>query len=91
MISDYILNHTTVSSLANEEVILRRYFSEDKSQEIKYKLKGAHLYEAMGPAFVYGFGFSFVIFAVFMIIRLAAHNIKQGHSAEDQVMCIIGF
>ncbi|CAI2362168.1 unnamed protein product [Moneuplotes crassus] len=91
MISDYILNHITVSSLANEDIILQRYFSEDETKEIKYKVQCSHLYEAMGPAFVYGFGFSFVIFAVFMIIRLAAHNIIQGHSVEDQVMCLIGF
>ncbi|CAI2362575.1 unnamed protein product [Moneuplotes crassus] len=82
MISDYILNYTTVSSLANEEFMTDRYFKHKEDVGVS---------EAVFPAIVYAFGFSCYIFCYTFIILVCAHNLKHGHSADDQIMSLLGY
>lgn len=91
MISDYILNYVTVLSLANEDTIVSRYFSDNNSEEISFKVKRENLFEAFGPGFVYGFGFSFFILSFSLLGFVSAHNIKSGHDPEDQLRGTLGF
>ncbi|CAI2361898.1 unnamed protein product [Moneuplotes crassus] len=82
MISDYILNYATVSSLANEEFMTDRYFKDKED---------ANLYEAVIPAIVYAFGFSCYILCFTFISLICAHNLIAGHSVEDQELSILGY
>jgi len=54
MVSDFVLNHSTVSSLANEDVIINRYYANQEVKEgedkTSYQLTSANINEAFFPA-----------------------------------------
>lgn len=91
MVSDYVTNNPTVASLANEDIIIKRYFAEGEDSPQSSTLKKQNIYEAIVPAAFYGAGFSFYLVGIFFTLLVAAHNVKAGHDFEDQVMCMTVF
>ena len=50
MVSDFVLNYPTVSSLANEDIIIKRYYAKEKNGEVSYSLTPENISEAFLPA-----------------------------------------
>lgn len=91
MVSDYVLNYNTVSSLANEEIIIQRYYANNSSGETSYALSGANMWEALVPAFACAFGVSFSYMGYFFCIIVASENIRNGHDFEPQIIGIFAY
>lgn len=91
MVSDYVMNYNTVSSLANEEIIIQRYYANNSSGETSYALTAANMWEALVPAFACAFGVSFSYMGYFFCIIIASHNIRHGHDMEPQVIGIFAY
>lgn len=90
IISDTIINHQTVSSLANEEIIINRYFSYsedsknagDRSQEI---------YEAFTNAFIYSLAVSSQTLYTYILFQMVAANIEDGKNTKHQFVVIYAY
>lgn len=91
MVSDYVCNYATVASLANEDIVISRYFANNSDEEISYTLTPENFSEAFWPALTCGFGLSFFLLGYFFCCLIAAHNVQGGRNVEHQLMCIIAF
>ena len=90
VIADWIANYSTIASLANEDAIIERYFS---NPEIENEIKGSSLNLVLEALFFAVSQFMMTIFYV-PVYYVFASNVEDGknivHSAIPQVLGVVG-
>ena len=91
--SDYVGSYSTVSSLANEEAIICRYFanSKDDNEEISYSLTFKDVLGAVVPGLANGCSVGGFIMTYWLMLMITAHNIRHFHDLEDQIIGLTAF
>ena len=91
MVSDYVGNYSTVASLANEDIIIKRYYASEEGNQLTYTLTPGAFREAVKPAFFSGLGVSFNVFSFFILLLITQANVRNGHAAFSQILPMFAF